>query len=216
MPNSDSKLFDPLAVENIGVTLGVEMFQQPLHQLPPLTEFEGAGVYAIYYRGDHSAYSELVKLDAGSWRYPVYIGKAVRRNAKQGFSPRATTDKAIFKRLSDHASSISMTDLKLSDFRCRYIVVNDAYISLAESVLITVFRPPWNGMGIGNKVVGKFREEGTPSLWDALHPGRVGRPAGPTRYPEAVKKITDSVEALQKEPSDPQTRWMLERIRRFI
>jgi hypothetical protein len=216
MSTSDTKVFDPLAVEHIGVTLGVELVQQILHTLPPPTEFEGAGVYALYYCGGHPAYADLVALDAGQWRYPVYIGKAVRKNAKQGFNPKPTTDKAIYSRLQDHASSIESTDLKLGDFRCRYIVINDAFIGLAESVLITLFRPPWNGMGIGNKVVGKNRTAGTPSLWDALHPGRGGRPAGAERYPAALKKIAASVKALQQEPSDPQTRWMLQRIRRFI
>lgn len=216
MAESDAQVFDPLAVENIGVILAVELIQQPLRVIPAAGEFEGAGVYALYYQGQHPAYRELLELEGAEGRHPLYIGKAIRRNAKQGFNPRPTTDKAIFKRLTNHAESIAETDLKVEDFRCRYLVINDAYIGLAESVLITLFRPPWNGMGFGNKVVGKFREEGKASLWDSLHPGRGGRPAGTERQEDALKKIRKSVAQLKKQPTDPQMRWMLERIKRFL
>lgn len=94
--------------------------------------------------------------------------------------------------------------------------MNDAYIGLAESVLITLFRPAWNGMGFGSKVVGKFRTTGKVSLWDSLHPGREGRPAGDDRQAEAVERISESVRQLSEEPTDPRVRWMLERIRRFL
>lgn len=214
--DDDTQTFDPLAVENIGVILGIELVQQPLHQLPP-EPFEGAGVYVLYYGGPEIAYAGLRDLDQGRWQYPVYIGKALRRNAKQGFNPKPTTEKAIHGRLSEHAASIRATSsLDIADFRCRYLVLNDAYIGLAESVLITLFRPAWNGMGFGSKVVGKFREKGTVSLWDSLHPGRGGRPAGDGRQAEAAERISESVRQLGEEPTDPRTRWMLERIRRFL
>lgn len=214
--DDDTQVFDPLAVENIGVILGIEIVEQPLHQLPP-EPFEGAGIYALYYGGPEVAYAGLRDLDQGRWQFPVYIGKALRRNAKQGFNPKPTTEKAIHGRLSQHAVSIrEAPSLCIDDFRCRYLVLNDAYIGLAESVLITLFRPAWNGMGFGSKVVGKNRTKGKVSLWDSLHPGRGGRPAGGERQPEAVARIAKSVRQLGEEPADPKTRWMLERIRRFL
>jgi hypothetical protein len=84
--------FDPLTVENVGVTLAVELLKQPISRLDA-APFKGAGVYALYYTGGHPAYSSLVALDKskGGWKYPVYIGSAVRENAKQGFNPRAST-----------------------------------------------------------------------------------------------------------------------------
>lgn len=215
-PGNPAELFDPLAVENIGVILGIELVRQPLRPLPPAA-FQGAGVYVLYYGGAMPAYADLVALDAGRWQYPVYIGKAMRRNAKQGFTAKATTEKAIHSRLIQHAESIKQADvLDISDFRCRYLVLNDAYIGLAESVLITLFRPAWNGMGFGSKVVGKFREGGKVSLWDSLHPGREGRPAGDHRQQEAAAKIAECVQKLGQEPADPETRWMLQRIRQFL
>lgn len=214
---ADGLPFDPLAVENVGVVLAVELLSQPLHHLPPEKAFAGAGVYALYYNGPHDAYRSLVKLNGGKWRYPVYIGQAMRENAKQGFSPRPTTRQRIFSRLKNHADSIKqIQNLSVNDFRCRYLVVNDAYIGLAEAVLITTFRPVWNGMGLGSKVVGGPRMSGEVSLWDSIHPGRGGRPAGAHRALEAAEKMAESVEALQREPDDPRVQWMLERIRKFL
>ncbi|NJA88072.1 Eco29kI family restriction endonuclease [Rhodocyclus tenuis] len=218
--------FDPLAVENVGVTLAVELLEQPLYPLPPEEKMPGAGVYALYYSGSHPAYSRLVEMDKekGGWKYPVYIGSAVRENAKQGFSPRPTSQARLWTRLSHHAASILEVqnagvdpDFKLQDFKCRFLMLNDAYITLAESVLIATFRPAWNGMGLGSKVVGGPRMSGRASLWDSLHPGRGGRPAGTTeRGSQAAAKIQESIERLSSEPSDPRAAKMMEKIRRFL
>jgi hypothetical protein len=219
--------FDPLSVENVGVTLAVELVEQPIHPLPPPgTPFLGAGVYAIYYCGKHPAYSGLINLDggAGGTRYPVYIGSAVRENAKQGFNPRATTQARIWMRLINHSESIRDVQqagldphLRLEDFRCRFLVLNDAHITLAESVLIATFRPAWNGMGFGSKVVGGERMTGRPSLWDSLHPGRGGRPAGTVeRGQKALAKIAESIQKLSTKPTDPRSARMMEKISRFL
>ena len=181
MPDHDQvyKPFDPLAVDNVGVTLAVELLEQPLQPMPPEEGFAGAGVYALYYSGDHRAYASLVSLDGGRFKYPVYIGKAAGESAKQGFNPQTSGGRKLYNRIGQHASSIEdVENLSLSDFRCRFLILNDAYIALAESVMIRAFRPPWNGMSFGSKVVGKNRMSGKPSLWDSLHPGRGGRPAG--------------------------------------
>ncbi|MFM0390761.1 Eco29kI family restriction endonuclease [Paraburkholderia phytofirmans] len=218
--------FDPLAVENVGVTLAIELLEQPVHPLSPPDRFAGAGVYAIYYSGKHPGYQRLVELDQklGGWKYPVYIGSAVRENAKQGFSLRPTNQTRLWTRLGHHADSIrSVVDagldpeLHLADFRCRFLVLNDAYITLAESVLIATFRPAWNGMGFGSKVVGVRREGQIASAWDSLHPGRSGRPAGTAqRRTEAEAKIQESIDKLSEEPDDPRAAKMMEKIRRFL
>jgi hypothetical protein len=218
--------FDPLAVENIGVTLAVELIEQPLCALPPADKFAGAGVYAIYYVGKHPAYAALVGLDKGKGgtRYPIYIGSAVRENAKQGFNPRTTTKTRLWTRLDHHAESIRGVvaggqdkDFKLEDFRCRYLVLNDAYITLAESVMIATFRPCWNGMGFGSKVVGVRREGQVASLWDSLHPGRGGRPAGNAARGQLARALIDgSIMRLSEAPTDKRTAKMMEKIRRFL
>ncbi len=214
----DDEAFDPLAVENVGVTLAVELLEQSIHQVPPTSAFPGAGVYALYYLGGHPAYQSLVSLDGGHCKYPVYIGKAAGESSKQGFSPKVSGKRKLLQRIRKHASSIEQAaNLVLSDFRCRYLVLNDAYISLAESVMIRVFRPPWNGMSLGSNPVGRNRMAGEPALWDSLHPGRGGRPAGSSRRAaEAERLILDRVSELQNEPEDPKLQKMFRRVMRFV
>jgi len=221
MPTSSSSItapFDPLSLENVGVTLAVETLEQPLQPLPP-PRFPGAGVYVIYYGGTHPAYEPLRALEAenGSWKYPVYVGSALRENAKQGFQPQSTTERRIYDRILVHARSIRQASLDLADFRCRYLVLNDAHVTLAESVLITTLRPAWNGMGLGSNGVGGPRMAGEGSLWDSLHPGRRGRPAGSEdRSKDAAEQISKSIRMLAEPPADPRTARMVAKIQRFL
>jgi len=209
--------FDPLAVENVGVTLAVELLERPVQRMPLGRPFAGAGVYALYYHGDASAYGPLVALDKGTSHYPIYIGSAVRENAKQGFTAKPTTKAKIHARLSNHQRSIIGGGLDPALFSYRYLVLNDAYITLAESVLIAVFRPVWNGMGFGSNGVGGPRMSGDASLWDALHVGRPGRPAADAvRRAAAAAHIAGSVARIGADYDDPRTRHMAERVMRFI
>jgi len=209
--------FDPLAVENVGVTLAVELLEQPLDSMPPATPFSGAGIYALYYAGKNQAYTKLTKLDAGRFKYPVYIGKASGENSKQGFNSQPKGARKLFQRICEHAASIeAVQNMAINDFKCRYLVLNDAYISLAEAVMIRVFRPPWNGMSFGSKVVGKNRMGGTAGLWDVLHPGRGGRPAGSDRVDEAASLIAKRVAELGKDFEDPAVQRMYDRIMKFV
>ena len=212
------QVFDPLAVENVGVTLAVELLEQPLQPMPPVSEFPGAGIYALYYSGEHEAYSSFIKLDKRKSKYPIYIGKAAGQSSKQGFRSQSGGQKKLYDRICQHAASIAeVSNLDIKHFRCRFLVLNDAYISLAESVMIRVFRPPWNGMSFGSKVVGKNRMKGKPSLWDSLHPGRGGRPAGSAdRAKEAALLIASRVDELKSEISDPTISRMNQRISRFV
>ena len=213
MPDSNAiSEFGPLAVENVGVTLAVELLEQPLTSTPPPNAFVGAGVYALYYSGDHPAYEGLTRIDKGRHKYPVYIGQAAGESSKQGFNfSSSTTKKKLYERIAQHAKSIDeVNNLELGDFRCRFLVLNDAYIALAEAVLIRAFRPAWNGMSFGSKVVGKNGMGGNIGLCDALHPGRGGRPAGTQRADEAASFIAKRVAELREEISDPaiqRKRW---------
>ena len=217
--------FDPLDLQHIGVTLAVEMLEQSLHPLPP-SKFTGAGVYAIYYSGQHPDYSAIVNRDGGTGglRYPIYIGSALREKAKSGFNPKPTSQARMWERLIHHSKSIQDVidsgmdgHLLAEDFHCRYLVLSDAYVILAESVLIATFRPAWNGMGFGSKVVGVERTSQRPSQWDSLHPGRGGRPTGnPEQRRRALERVSASVEQLSSEHQDPRMSKMIEKIRRFI
>lgn len=213
----DSIEFDPLAVENVGVTLAVELLQQPTVPFPPTERFNGPGVYALYYTGNHPAYEPLEALDAGRSMYPVYVGRAARAQANQGFSPRPSTERELYSRLRSHYNSVRQTALDLNHFKVRYLVLKAAYINLAESVLIMAFRPPWNGMGLGSNGTGEPRMTGRGSLWDSLHPGRGGRPAGgDERARLAAELIADRVTLLHQPAPDPIVQRMHERIMKFV
>ncbi|WP_082463982.1 Eco29kI family restriction endonuclease [Sphingomonas sp. Leaf17] len=214
---SDSE-FDPLAVENVGVTLAVQLLEQPTTEFPPPSRFNGPGVYALYYTGSNPAYAPLVALDNGRCAYPVYVGRAARESKNQGFSPLPSKGEELYKRIRKHYDSVSQTtNIQAIDFKVRYLVLKPAYINLAESVLIMAFRPPWNGMGLGSNVTGGPRMAGKGSLWDSLHPGRKGRPVGSDETAKlAADLIAQRVAELYEPSSDPIIRAMHERIMRFV
>jgi hypothetical protein len=81
----------------------------------------------------------------------------------------------LYRRLREHADSLRATrDLDVNEFRCRYLVVDDIWIPLGESLLISSYRPVWNVSldGFGNHDPGAGRYEGQRPPWDELHPGR--------------------------------------------
>ncbi len=66
----------------------------------------------------------------------------------------------LYHRLREHAASIQqVSNLSLDDFLCQYLVVDDIWISLGESLLIEKFSPIWNTIlvGFGNHDPGKGR-----------------------------------------------------------
>ena len=74
-----------------------------------------------------------------------------------------------------HTESIRQTEeLDIGDFQCRYLIVDDVWIPLAESLLIRMFRPLWNVVidGFGNNPQGKGRKDQKMSPWDVMHAGR--------------------------------------------
>jgi len=170
------ELFNPLDKENLGESVAEAMLHQPVGQLPP-DPFIGAGIYAIYYVGDFSLYAEVVETNQNDqYQWPIYVGKAVPAGARKGgFGLGADPGQVLYKRLSEHASSIDQArNIEVSDFRCRYLVVDDIWIPLAESLLIEMYLPLWNRKidGFGNHDPGRGRSNQQRSPWDVIHPGR--------------------------------------------
>lgn len=96
---------------------------------------------------------------------PIYIGKAIPSGGRKGLAdPKISAKgKKLFERLEIHRKSIEAAEnLKLSDFCCRYLVVDDVWIPLGESLLIQRHRPIWNSLidGFGNNTPGKYRFTG--------------------------------------------------------
>jgi hypothetical protein len=170
------KPFNPLDKQNLGESVADALLEVSVQPLPP-APFIGAGVYALYYTGSFSAYKKLSKINKdGKFRYPIYVGKAIPAGARKGgLSLEIEHDSALQKRLNEHAESIKAAhNLDLKDFFCRFLVVDDIWISLAESMLIERFKPVWNRVldGFGNHDPGSGRHSGKMPLWDCLHPGR--------------------------------------------
>ncbi|MDR0850887.1 MAG: Eco29kI family restriction endonuclease [Clostridiales Family XIII bacterium] len=170
------KPFNPLDKKSLGESVADALLDTNVQRLPP-EPFIGAGVYALYYTGSFSPYLQLAEINKNEkFLCPIYVGKAVPAGARKGGLGLDTDHgQVLFKRLSEHAESIAaVQNLELIDFYCRFLVVDDIWIPLAESMLIERFKPVWNRTldGFGNHDPGKGRYSGKMPLWDCLHPGR--------------------------------------------
>lgn len=149
---------------------------RPAGALPPAEGFDGAGIYAIYYTGDFPAYAPLAaKNRGGRFEAPIYVGKADPKGGRRGGALDKAPGSALFDRLAKHARSIEQAaNLKLGDFHCRYLVVDEVWIRMAERMLIAWHQPVWNVVvdGFGNNDPGSRRKDQYRSPWDVLHPGR--------------------------------------------
>ena len=149
----------------------------PVHQLPPPENFIGAGVYALYYIGKSPLYKHLYDLNRIGFVQPIYVGKAVPRGWRQARTQQASNE--LFSRLSDHENSIMLSEnLFIDDFRCRFMILEDAaadMIGTVEASLIRQYLPIWNCCidGFGNHDPGSGRYDQAKSDWDILHPGRI-------------------------------------------
>lgn len=167
--------FNPLDKRNLGESVADAALHSPLHTLPP-EPFVGAGVYLLYYTGDHPIYRRLVRANEEEMLYPIYVGKAVPAGARKGgLGLNVDHGLALYNRLSEHSESVNAVEnLNLGDFRCRFLVVDDIWIPLAESLMIERFSPVWNRVldGFGNHDPGRGRYSGKMPFWDCVHPGR--------------------------------------------
>lgn len=170
-------VFNPLDKRNLAHSVGNALLQMAPIPLREVEKFEGAGVYAIYYTGEFPAYRSITErnIDA-KWEAPIYIGKAVPSGARKGLvDDGILKTNALFSRLQKHRKSIEpVQNLQLSDFQCRFLIVDDIWIPLGESLMINKYAPLWNVFldGFGNNDPGGRRYDQFRSKWDVLHPGR--------------------------------------------
>ncbi|MBF0968653.1 MAG: Eco29kI family restriction endonuclease [Actinomyces sp.] len=188
--------FNPLAMENLAESIVHALHLQEPVPLALVPEFDGAGVYALYYHGKFPAYKVLADINAEKLIEPIYIGKASPSGARKGIE-LATQTTALTKRLKDHKKSIeAATNLEIEDFSARWLVMEDVWIALGESAMIRRHQPVWNARidGFGNHAPGRGRAKGARPQWDTLHPGRT--------WAEALPPTTKSYEELNREVSD--------------
>ncbi|MCP4115875.1 MAG: Eco29kI family restriction endonuclease [Desulfobacteraceae bacterium] len=189
--------YNPLDKKNLGKSVADALLLKEMIPLGDLEQFMGAGIYAIYYTGDFDAYRSIAcNITSGPSAIPVYVGKAVPPGARKGNvglnGGKPTPD--LHKRLQEHAKSIIQAEnLNVDDFLCRYLVVDDIWIPLGESLLITSLFPVWNKLidGFGNHDPGKGRYKQARSRWDTLHPGR--------KWAEKLPKRDETVTIIKSE-----------------
>jgi hypothetical protein len=172
-----SSVFDPAAPEIAGRNIALALMAQPRRPMAEMTEkpgFYGAGVYAIYYRGEKLPFPAYQALRGSD--HPIYIGKADPESAS------ATTPKmqgrAIWSRLREHANTIDKAECTLSidDFECRFLVVQSGYQRAAEDYLIRFFGPIWNSetnicYGMSKHGDAAETRGNKRSPWHTIHPG---------------------------------------------
>lgn len=197
--------YNPLDKRSLAESVTNALLNRPINPLPPPEPFVGAGIYAIYYTGDFPLYLYISEQNKnGQFKLPIYVGKAVPAGARKGgFGLGASPGQVLYKRLVEHAESIIQAiNLNIDDFYCRYLVVDDIWIPLGESLLIEMFSPIWNKVidGFGNHDPGKGRYNQQRSRWDVLHPGRNWATRLKERnepYDEMIQKIKDFIEEQQ-------------------
>lgn len=168
----DQRPYNPLDRKNLGRSVEYALLIREPRPLNGLPAFRGAGIYAIYYCGDFPMYEPISGTD---WRVPIYVGKADVPGARKGVVDSNYQGTALWGRLDDHAKSIRhAVNLEIADFYVRYLVVDDIWIPLGESLMIGNYRPLWNGVidGFGLHDPGAGRHGSLRSEWDELHPGR--------------------------------------------
>lgn len=190
--------FNPLDKRHLGESVAAALLKRAVGPLPPPEQFLGAGVYAIYYLGTFEPYGAIAEKNrTPNPTQPIYVGKAVPPGARKGgFGLGSAPGPAIFNRLREHARSVEEVDnLDSEDFLCRYLISDDIWIPLGESLLIEQFHPLWNVLieGFGIHKPGKNRPQQT-SKWDTLHPGRKlaeGLPPNPLTETQLTRMIYD-------------------------
>jgi len=210
------KAFNPLDKKNLGLSVADAMLLSEIHPLPPGKPFVGAGIYAIYYTGTFPKYKEIAKRNKdGHFLLPIYVGKAVPAGARKGSTFDDYEGTALYNRLKEHAESIKqIPNLKIKDFFCRYLVVEDIWIPLGETLLINMFSPLWNRFvdGFGNHDPGSGRHNSKKSPWDILHPGRKwvdnlkGVSIGMAEIDSDIKKYLKELEELEKTKRNEETK----------
>jgi hypothetical protein len=204
----DATPFNPLAKKNLAASIVSKLLNQDPQKLPA-PNFPGAGLYVLYYTGGFQAYRKISEPNQqGRMTQPIYVGRAIPKGARKGLDGfDIPHGESLFKRLKEHSDSISAArNLNLLDFRCRWLVVDEVFIPLAESLLISHYRPLWNAVvdGFGNHPPGSGREQGKKPRWDVLHPGRAwaDKLQAAMSTEEVLDLVRDYLESFALAPDD--------------
>ena len=193
--------FNPLEKRVLGASIAEVLLTTPVYLLSNSFPLRGPGVYAIYYVGDRFApYAPLAHKNAnGNIVWPIYVGQALPSGGRRG-TEAADDGTALRDRLGKHRRSIAAatTDFSVEDFHYRALVMDDAFIRLAETSLLALYKPIWNNYvdGFGNNAPGGGRSASQRSRWDRLHGGRVQAVRHVDRAETRAQLITEITQEL--------------------
>ena len=172
----DDQVYNPLDKVHLAESVVQALIRQKVHPLPPEMPFAGAGIYAVYYSGSFPVYAPIADQNRNEqYACPIYVGKAIPAGGRKGFAVYRDPGFALFRRMREHADSVTQaSNLSSEDFFCRYLILDELWIPLGETLMIQHFRPLWNAVidGFGNHDPGSGRYRGMCPAWDILHPGR--------------------------------------------
>ena len=123
-----NEIYNPLDRLRLGESVAKALLGRPVSILPPIETFAGAGIYALYYVGSFPPYHKIAEKNAeDKWAGPIYVGKAVPAGTRKGgYGLGESPGEVLYRRLREHSESINQTEnLPLSDFKCRYLIVDD-------------------------------------------------------------------------------------------
>lgn len=169
-----ASIFDPADPTTAGRVVALTLVAQKRYRLARIPLFYGAGVYALYYKGEAKrfpAYDPLVGKD-----HPIYVGKA--DPADPAAKDAIGQGKELAKRLREHAARImkAHTTLDIKDFECRFLICQSGIQRSAEAYLIHFFRPIWNSdtkicFGMSKHGDSADTRGNGRSPWFTMHPG---------------------------------------------
>ena len=204
-----STSYNPLDKRNLAESVAKALVSKPREPVRPAERFRGAGIYILYYKGDFRPYAPISRTET-----PIYVGKAVPKGSRRGaLGLDRTPGYVLYERLAKHAESFEQVapGLRLKDFNCQYLVVEDIFIPLGESLMIAMHHPIWNQLipGFGNHDPGGGRRDQRRSEWDTVHEGRpwVERLRNPCRRTrdEILANLAAFFAGLQAEVVDEET-----------
>lgn len=90
--------YNPLDKHHLAESIAREFFKGDLHPLPPVDSFAGAGIYAIYYGGNHPLYADIAnsltrrRQPGATQPIPIYIGKSEPPGSRKGVLTAASKE----------------------------------------------------------------------------------------------------------------------------
>ena len=173
--------FDPANPDTAGRLVALALVAQDRVPMDRIARTYGSGVYAIYYHGDHPAYSAVSGTET-----PIYVGKADPKQAdartarEQGpqLYGRLADHRRMIRTVGEYAAANKLPDpLRIEDFQCRRLVCATNAQLVAERHLIGTFKPIWNNeggicWGISKHGDAAETRKNRRSPWDVMHPGR--------------------------------------------